>query len=59
MDTFLNVRIPDTLVAELKAHKELTHEPTSSFVRRALEEALHGEGGVCEMDQLKAAAHHE
>lgn len=54
---FLSVRIPNELAARLAALKERTHEPTSSFVKRCIEEGLTGEGGVCELDVLKAELH--
>jgi predicted DNA-binding protein len=47
MDTFLNVRIPNSLAESLKAEKARTHEPTSNFVRRAIEEALQKKEEQC------------
>jgi hypothetical protein len=36
----LLVRLPKVAVEQLRARKERTHEPTSSFIRRTVEAAL-------------------
>jgi predicted DNA-binding protein len=55
MSVSIVIRFPDELAARLAERKTRTFEPTSNFVRRAVEHALDPEDGLDATDALERA----